>query len=416
VEKYLRDATKVPFSSLYLDPNNPRLALEESPGYEDPDRLFDGDLQDHVADLIGKVYDVDSLQKAIVAQGWMPIDNILVWTYPTMPDRHVVLEGNTRTTALRKIRFLLNKAQEKLEDMRNGRRPYPQSEIKDQEQLVAKMARIVEDTNEISVVPLDADTVEELERKLPRVLAVRHITGAKSWGNYAEDLWLLARYVQLFEDNYGEQTALRWEQSLIKQLAGEASLDETSTKRKLRASSVFSRFRREFEDALPDGEQFKDTDYYLFENIIKKPWIRQKFELSDDALYMPTEKSQVLFDWVFKLPRGRDADENPNVFYRHENVLVWDQIKRYDDQNGTTFAARLDVENHETVPSFNTIEVDYLAHKARRQPTDVIDQLIRQFGELKVETLIREGEFFRAQLAHLAAMSKKYLEMIEATS
>jgi hypothetical protein len=56
----------------------------------------------------------------------------------------------------------------------------------------------VADADELGVVPFNAATVSELEHKLPRVLAVRHITGAKESGNYTEDLWLLNRYHQVF--------------------------------------------------------------------------------------------------------------------------------------------------------------------------------------------------------------------------
>jgi len=45
VETFLQEQIKVPFESLYLDPNNPRLAPDDPPGYDDPASLFDKDLQ-----------------------------------------------------------------------------------------------------------------------------------------------------------------------------------------------------------------------------------------------------------------------------------------------------------------------------------------------------------------------------------
>jgi len=44
-------------------------------------------------------------------------------------------------------------------------------------------------------------------------------------------------------------------------------------KRQLKAASWYSRhFRAEWEDSLPAGEDFRKSDYYLFENISRKPW------------------------------------------------------------------------------------------------------------------------------------------------
>src|ERR1700759_5812948 len=118
MEVFLRQSTKVPFSSIYLDPNNPRLAYEDPPGYDDPAALFDEELQKKLEGDLAGVYDVNELVDAIIAQGWMPIDAIVVWTYPEDQNKHIVVEGNTRTLALRKLRRLLPKEQKKLETMR----------------------------------------------------------------------------------------------------------------------------------------------------------------------------------------------------------------------------------------------------------------------------------------------------------
>src|SRR5262245_46658734 len=101
MESFLKKSIEVAFDSLYLDPNNPRLARDDKPGYDDPEQLFDDQLQKEIEAEIERVYQVDDLMEAILAQGWMPIDNVVVWTYPTSQDRHVVLEGNTRTVSLR---------------------------------------------------------------------------------------------------------------------------------------------------------------------------------------------------------------------------------------------------------------------------------------------------------------------------
>ena len=80
------------------------------------------------------VYDVSPLEQAILGQGWMPIDAMVVWTYPTDPGRHIVVEGNTRTVTLRRLRDRLPKEQAKLARMRDGKR-YSADTIAEQERL-----------------------------------------------------------------------------------------------------------------------------------------------------------------------------------------------------------------------------------------------------------------------------------------
>jgi hypothetical protein len=416
VEVYMRDPVRVPISLLYPDPNNPRLALEDAPGYGDPTGLFKEETRKRIFEELGEAaYDVQSLVEAIIGQGWMPIDRIIVWPHPHDSGRHVVLEGNRRRLALERIRGSeLDKARRKLGRMKAKPAAYPTQHVEEQQALVAHLERIVADTDELEVVPINAATVDELEHKLPRVLAVRHITGAKEWGNYAEDLWLLNRYHQLFTDKHGSSARPFWDPEVIGRVADEASLTAVKTKRQLKASSWYSHFRAEWEDSLPADEEFGPTDYYLFENISRKPWVRQRLGIDDEALALPPEAEAVLFKWVFAQPRGKTADDNPNVFYRHENVLLWDQMKRYDDDHSTAFAARFDVENPDDAPTMHEVEAEWLMHKARRKPHALLDDLLRRLSDLTAETLATEGRVLRAQLEQLREYADKYIKMIDA--
>jgi len=180
------------------------------------------------------------------------------------------------------------------------------------------------------------------------------------------------------------------------------------------AASCFSHFKAEFEDQLPADEAFAPSDYYLFENIVKKPWTRQQFDLSENDLHIPREGEQVLFQWVFKLPRGKNADENENVFYRHENVVLWEQMQRYDEQHKTAFAKRFNVDDPGSAPRMHEVEAEYLAHKASRKPADLLEQLLQQLGKLDVQTILSEGSFLQKQLKRLHDQTGEVLRMIKA--
>jgi hypothetical protein len=414
MEKLLRDSIVVPFDTLFLDPNNPRLAVDDAPGYAEAPRLFASKLQAELEKRVEEVYDVAELAKAIVSQGWMPIDSIVVWTHFKDTRRHVVVEGNTRIVALRKIRNeLLPREQKKLDGMLRKSKANPKRDVAAQKKHVEHMRSIVAETNNLRVVPMDAKNVRELKAKLPRVLAVRHIQGAKAWGNYAEDLWLLNRYDALFEEQFPGQD-FRWEHSLVELVADEASLGSKKAKRQLQAASAFSHFKAEFEERLPESESFSKEDYYLFENITKRAWLRTQFNLSDDARCIPAEREEVIYEWVFKEPRPRKADDSNNRFYRHENVVLWSQMHDYDIKNSTAFAERFDVEDPKAAPSMHEVEADFKQHRARRAPTDTLDALLRHLTDIKSDALLSQGDFLEPTLLSVSERCNQYVEMIRA--
>lgn len=404
----------VPLDQLFLDPNNPRLGLADKPGYRDVGKLFDSGLQNEIIeDLAEDAYDVTGLVDAIVAQGWTPVDNVLAWPHPDDPERWVVVEGNRRRLALERIRTtIIKREREKLARMKKRAATYSADQIEEQTAFVARLQAIMDETATLRVVEVDAATVDELEDKLPRVLAVRHITGTKHWGGYAEDLWLLGRYEALAKAR-GTRTH-GWDSGLVSQVAEEASLSSIMTKRKLRAASWESAFRAEWEGDLPDDSEFKPTDHYLFELIAQKPWLQSQLGIGESDRSIPDVGSKALFTWIFQHPRPKQGDLSDNTFYRHENIREWDAMHRYDQKNGTDFAALFDVEAPDEAPRFAEIEAEWRAHKASRSSQSTVEALIRRLKQLTGDSLQHEGMVLRAQLEELRKLADSYIKMIDA--
>jgi hypothetical protein len=78
MHKYLNKPTDIPFSRLFLDPNNPRTAPEDRPGYEDPNLIFSESAQKPLILKLEEFPEVAMLEPAIVPHGWTPIDPMLV--------------------------------------------------------------------------------------------------------------------------------------------------------------------------------------------------------------------------------------------------------------------------------------------------------------------------------------------------
>jgi hypothetical protein len=117
---------------------------------------------------------------------------------------------------------------------------------------------------------------------------------------------------------------------------------------------------------------------------------------------------------VFAEPRGHTADDNPNVFYRHENVLVWEKMHRYDVENQTDFASRFDIDEPDSAPKMNEVEAAFLMHKARSAPSEVLEQLLAQIAALTQETLATQADFLKPKLEAVIDRCEQCIAMMDA--
>ncbi|WP_428102901.1 hypothetical protein [Candidatus Rariloculus sp.] len=406
---------EVSFDRLFIDPNNPRIAEDHSSRYDRPDAIFDPVLQERLTTRTYEVYQAKDLHDSIVAQGWIPIDGILVWQHPDRPAHYIVVEGNTRTSVLRTIRGpTLTREQEKLKRLQKGG-SVPAEDIRQQEQLVDKLKSIISDTDKLTVFPVNAATVADLEQTLPRLLGVRHISHAKGWGPYEENLYMTQLYRRLFLQRHGPDETFRLEQDLIDQVAVQMTLGSTKTRRNIQAASAFQHFKFNYEDRLPEGEEITNEDHYFFELILQNKYAQEQFEFTKDRLRLPDESENALFLWAFSKPRQRKGEPNENVFYKAENIRLWNTMKRYDDKFRTAFASNFDVKApDETTTTMSQVEADFLTHKAQRSPIHTLDNLLQALRDLKGETLITQADFLKPALEKISDLSKHYLRMMEA--
>lgn len=410
----LQDAKLVSFDKIYLDPNNPRIAPENPPGYSDPEALFAPNLQGDLERRVRDVYDVANLEDSILAHGWVPIDSIIVWEHPQKPGHFVVVEGNTRTVALRSLRGeRLEREQKKREKLRKTPSRFAE-ELKVQEDTVERLEAIATKTSMLRVFPVAAKTVEELQAILPRLLGVRHISHAREWKPYATNLYILSLYERLFRQRHGNKGALRLEDDLVNQVSELVSLGSTKTRRNIQAASAFTHFKRDFEDRLPEGESFSDEDHYFFELILQNSYPKEQFSFTKDALRLPPESEEVLFQWAFSKPRSGKEDENENIFYKAESVRLWNQMATYDGNARTNFAKQLDVNAPEEARPIRVIEAEFLQHKTQRTPIEALSSLLNTLQDLKVDTLVSQQEHLRPILAKISQLVSTYEKMMKA--
>jgi hypothetical protein len=410
----------VPFDRIFLDPNNPRIAPKNPPGYDKPEELFDESRQPQLEEAVRGVYEVEKLENSIKAQGWVPIDAVIVWSHPKKPDYYVVVEGNTRIVALRSLRRRLDAETKKLDKLKKTPQPF-EDLLTEQSAIVKRLQDIKAQTDTLRVFPVGATTIAELEQTLPRLLGVRHVTHAKEWKPYPTNLYILSLYERMFRNKHGLEVPLALEESLIRAVGDIFSLSAPETRRSIQAASAFTHFKLKYEDQLPEGQKFLDSDQYFFEEILDRPYAREKFGFSKDKLKLDAEYAEALFKWAFSKPRfGKNAadddaeEKNTNVFYKAESIRAWANMARYDSKNKTSFAAQLDVDKPDQAPSLRSIELEYAQHQQQTSPIHALEQVRKAFKEIKAETLISQQEHLEPILRDIEKQAQFYLKMMNA--
>jgi hypothetical protein len=412
----LQDAKLVPFDKIHLDPNNPRIAPENPPGYLDDNALFAEDLQQTLEERVRAVYDVANLEDSILAHGWVPIDSIIVWEHSHRPGHYIVVEGNTRTVALRALRGgRLERERKKLEKLKKTPTRF-EEELRIQQGLVDRLETIANQTDQLRVFPVAAKSVEELQAILPRLLGVRHISHAQDWKPYATNLYILQLYERLFRARHGDKGSLRLEDDLINEVASMVSLGSTKTRRNIQAASAFTHFKRDYEDQLPEGETLSDEDHYFFELILQNAYPKEQFNVDKDSLRLPPESEKVLFQWAFSKPRPGNKEDNENIFDKAESVRLWNQMATYDGKCGTNFAKQLDVNSPDEARPIGVVEAEFLQHKRQETPIHALTSLMKALQDLKVDTLVSQQEHLAPILDRIAHQISRYQKMMKAVS
>lgn len=412
--KYVKKTVDVPFADIYLDPNNPRIAPEEPPGYDNPKAIIDPEVQSQLEVTVQQVYQVDDLMGAILTEGWLPLDPIIVWELPSAKGKYVVLEGNTRTTVLQKLRNRLEAERNKLEKAEKAKRGHTLESLQALRDLITHLEKIKKDTTYIHALEVNAKTPEELEEILPHLHSVRHINHAKQWSPYATNLYMLEEYRKLHRRKFPGKPLTTLDDDLVKEVAAMMSLSAIKTRRNLQSASAFSNFKLRFMDQLPTAEdKFTDRDQYFFEHIAQSPFLRDQFGLGMNDLQLDPEKEASLFKLAFSKTR-KGSGPNPNVLRIADDLKLWSKIKEYDDDHGTGFHRRLNLEKPEESVPMLKIEADYLNHQTQARPIDAVTDMLEAIKKLKGEDLIANGTTLTPMLQELIRVCNQYLRMIKA--
>ncbi|RVU18495.1 hypothetical protein [Methylobacterium oryzihabitans] len=410
----------VAFESIYLDPNNPRIAPEPAPGYGDPEQIFGDDLQADLAEKVYDIYKAADLEGSVIRQGWTPVDPIVVWEHPDQKGAYIVVEGNTRISVLRRVRARREKEKLKLDRMKKGGK-YPDEEISEQRNLLGQIDALIASTAKLGVYPVMAASVDELKAALPRLLGVRHILPARHWTPYATNLYIVSLYKTAFKAKHGASAKLALEDDVLDTVTEQLPLKRDEIRKSIQAASAFGHFKRMYEEKVEEaGNTFNDGDQYFFDNILASKHARDQFGFGPKELNISDEGEAALFAWAFAKKRQAGGDDydspNENVFQKAEDIRVWQSLARYDKQNGTKFADRLDVSNPEDAIPLWQIRRQKDDHKEKKTPVRTLESLLSALKELKADSLLAQSAILEPMLDEIAQQVSGYLDMMKGAS
>ena len=148
---------EIPLENLFLDPNNPRFTTGKK--YKEK-HITNPKVQNYCKDQLRNGGDIGELCQSIIASGYVSVDRIVVKEIESDPGCYVVLEGNRRVCASKTV----------LEDYDTG------GDV-ELENLIPTLKKIP------SLIYIGTEDVHTITA---RMQGLRHITGPKQWGPFAQ--------------------------------------------------------------------------------------------------------------------------------------------------------------------------------------------------------------------------------------
>lgn len=226
----------IPMSKLLLDPNNYR--LQEASGYSAValERFSNAQIQERTFNLL-KNEALNDLVRSIRANGFLPIERIVVTPYLETQDQFLVIEGNRRIAALMELQS---------EGNSGILLPYGLADI-------------------FNAVPCIVADQGENEFFKETLMGIRHVGGIRQWGGYQR-----AKLIADLRDNYRLDP---------NDVADRLGLSVNEVNRRYRAFKVLQQMQEDDEF----GEFTKPTDYALFHEAVALPVVRDWLGFSNQS-------------------------------------------------------------------------------------------------------------------------------------
>ncbi len=258
---------KLKLGQLLLDPNNYRFLDLKEYVFADRARYHEDGVQERAQRLVelDGQDELRALKESIEANGYVPIEALVVRPYPHQEGKYVVVEGNRRVAAMRWLQ----------KDSKSGG--------------VSVSRELLKSFGQLPVVIIDPDVAgyERLQRVL---MGLRHVSGTKEWGGYQRAKLV----VELVER----------EELSISDAAKSIGMSSYEAKRRYRASKALDQMQQDEEF----GSYATPRMYILFHEAVAQPKIREWLGWDEDRFEFANDENRHEF-YRLLIPRRLEDDE-----------------------------------------------------------------------------------------------------------
>jgi hypothetical protein len=243
---------------LLLDPNNYRFL--DNPGFKRKikTKYHLTNVQESTLRLLeqDKKYQLSELKKSILANGYVPMERIIVIPYQYMSNKYLVIEGNRRVAALKIL----------IKENKDGVIELADSDITSFSEIPC------------AILEVPSKSMQHAERV---IMGIRHIAGPREWGAYQQ--------AQLILELHDE------EQSDFKKIGEHLGISTVEAARRYRAMKALKCMEQ---DELY-AERAEPDFYRLFHEFVALPNVRVRFGWnSDSESFLDNEKSREFFELI----------------------------------------------------------------------------------------------------------------------
>lgn len=279
-------AKSVQLDQLLLDPNNFRFEGEKKRTTVLSKRFAEAPIQ-NAAQLRLETDGIEELKQSILTNGFLPVERIVVapWADSDPNDpKYLVLEGNRRTAALRRIRA----------DHATG------ADVPD---------KLIESLDDIPVIVLE----DEDRSSYLSIMGIRHVGGVKEWGGYQS-----AKLVADMKDEHKMGS---------RDVASTVGLSVQEVNRRYKAFKAIEQMRRDEEF----GEYVNAELYPLFHEALATPALRNWLAWNDTTLSFENDETKTKFYSLLSPYVDKTAETRPPKITTYLQVRELKNILDNDD-------------------------------------------------------------------------------------
>lgn len=349
----------VPIDSLYLDPNNPRLAMK----IEISDDIVDAEiesaqpeLQKRFVDGATKKHEIDIefLLDSIAEIGYQGIDQIVVRPIQKGRSKFVVLEGNRR---LASIKHLLEKDKTKTVLAKRGEHGRLRKKV---EKTLRKISVLVLETKDVSK--------QEIQQRINLILGIRHHGSLLDWEPLPKAFNIFTEYMHKLSINKNKDIEtnhknFELEGPIRKAVANSLAVKPREVEQYLRSYIAYCQLR-------DSGFSVKPKHFSLIQELVCNSQLRIHFLPSDKKNLSLEQQSLDNIDKVAEFSE-RDKEGAKKILDKPQSVKKLKDLvcAQYDSKNSKTIR---DMARDNLVKVVETKEMtldeavmDIIAHKKR---------------------------------------------------